>query len=190
MAQRPPGGPDSQWAAYRQERLRTGKPALYTVVGIGGTVADIGELERSYREAVVTVELARRIRAPEAIMEYSKLGFFRVLVDLPDQSRAVGMVREILGPVKAHDDQHDTDMLHSLRVYVEHDGQLKAASDRYHIHVNSLKYRLERIGKLLGSDVRSTEARFQYNMAFRMLDFLNAMGISPWEEPPTWSSPG
>ena len=173
-----------------QERLRTGKPALYTVVGIGGTVADIGELERSYREAVVTVELARRIRAPEAIMEYSKLGFFRVLVDLPDQSRAVGMVREILGPVKAHDDQHDTDMLHSLRVYVEHDGQLKAASDRYHIHVNSLKYRLERIGKLLGTDVRSAEARFQYNMAFRMLDFLNAMGISPWEEPPTWSSPG
>lgn len=173
-----------------QERLRAGKPALYTSIGIGSTVTDLGDLERSYREAVVAVELARRLRAPEAILEYPKLGFFRVLADLPDPSQAVGLVREILGPVKAYDDRHDTDMLQTLRVYVEHDGQLKAASDAYHIHVNSLKYRLDRIGRLLGTDARSSEARFQYNMAFRMLDFLTAMGISPWEEPRTGLTQG
>jgi sugar diacid utilization regulator len=165
-----------------QEHLRAGRPSLRATAGIGSRVSRLDDLAQSYREALACVQLARAMGTPEAVLDYGELGLFRLFMDLPDRTRPVELVRQELGALQAYDRRHASDLLATLRAYVEEDGNLKNASERSHIHVNSLKYRLERITQLLKTDVRVAERRFCLRLAFQMWDFLTALSIDPWAE--------
>lgn len=172
-----------------QERLQQDAPSLRCVVGIGDVVAAASELHRSYREAVACVEVARVMGADSAIVEYPQSVLLQLCMQLPDRLTALNLVRQSLGPLKAHDRRHESDLLETMRAYVEADGHLKHAAERLYMHVNGLKYRLGRIERVLGANVRNSETRFQYRIAFRVLDFLVAIGASPWDEPLTSTAP-
>ena len=66
---------------------------------------------------------------------------------------------DILGPLRAHDQQNDTELERTLRVFLGNDGQWSTTAAELFVHVNTLRNRVTRIGELTGRDVTRLEDR-------------------------------
>ena len=66
---------------------------------------------------------------------------------------------ELIEPLKAHDREHNSDLVRTLEVYFTTNGNASETADRLLLHRNSVPYRLERIGELIGLDLKDYRAR-------------------------------
>ncbi|MBB0246639.1 hypothetical protein FNQ90_21605, partial [Streptomyces alkaliphilus] len=74
----------------------------------------------------------------------------------------------LLDPLLAHDRRRRTELLPTLRAFLESDGSWSRCADRLHVHVNTLRYRIRRIGELTGRDPTRWEDRVDFFLALRM----------------------
>ena len=63
--------------------------------------------------------------------------------------------RRVLGVLIEHDKLHRTDLVGTLRAYLACDGSWSRCAARLHLHVNTLRYRVDRIEALTGRDLRT-----------------------------------
>ncbi|MER6983178.1 helix-turn-helix domain-containing protein, partial [Streptomyces carpinensis] len=76
-----------------------------------------------------------------------------------------------LAPLAAHDAAHGTELLGSLRAFLEHNGQWEAASVSLGVHRHTLRNRMDRAQSLLGVDLDSAHVRAELLLA-----------LSAWQE--------
>jgi DNA-binding PucR family transcriptional regulator len=90
----------------------------------------------------------------------------------------VEMVRDLLGPVAAHDRKRGGGgILETLRAYLAVGGNRSAVADQCHIHVSTVKYRMRKASELLDMPLSDARARFELTLAFDVLDVLAMLGI-------------
>jgi purine catabolism regulator len=77
-----------------------------------------------------------------------------------------------LGPLSAYDTEQGTELVASLRAFLEHNGQWEAASAALSVHRHTLRSRVERIQQVLGTDLGSAHVRAELLLA-----------LSVWQEP-------
>ncbi|MGW4791593.1 PucR family transcriptional regulator [Nonomuraea sp. NPDC004297] len=78
---------------------------------------------------------------------------------LPEDPAALGaLVEYVLGEVLAYDEAHRSDLVASVRTWLEHNRHMRDAATALHIHPNTLAYRLRRFGELSGRDLDSSAA--------------------------------
>ena len=66
---------------------------------------------------------------------------------------------ELIDPLEAHDREHNTDLVRTLKVYFATNANASETADRLFLHRNSVPYRLERIGELTGLDLKDYRVR-------------------------------
>ncbi|MFK0250156.1 PucR family transcriptional regulator [Amycolatopsis azurea] len=82
-----------------------------------------------------------------------EIGMHRLLLaGAPDDLRAA-LRRRVLGPLLSYDAEQGTDLVHTLRVFLECSGSPTRAARTLHVHVNTLRYRIGRASELLGTDL-------------------------------------
>lgn len=92
---------------------------------------------------------------------------------LPTDAGALeALVRRILGPVLEADRRKGSELVRSLRVWLEHDRRTEAAARQLMIHKHTLAYRLKRIEALTGRDLGRTGDLADLWLAVRALDVL------------------
>ncbi|MFJ3802478.1 PucR family transcriptional regulator [Streptomyces sp. NPDC090088] len=97
----------------------------------------------------------------------------RLLAALPETRKILIELAETqLAPLTAHDGEHGTDLLVSLRAFLEHNGQWEAASAVLGVHRHTLRSRMERVRSLLAADLDSAHTRAELLLA-----------LSAWQEP-------
>ena len=62
--------------------------------------------------------------------------------------------KELIEPLEAHDREHNSDLVHTLRIFFATNANASETADRLFLHRNSVPYRLERIGELTGLDLK------------------------------------
>ena len=67
--------------------------------------------------------------------------------------------KELIDPLKAHDREHNSDLVRTLKVYFVTNANASETADRLFLHRNSVPYRLERIGELTGLDLKDYRVR-------------------------------
>jgi purine catabolism regulator len=67
--------------------------------------------------------------------------------------------RKLIEPLKAHDRERNSNLVHTLEVFFAANANASEAADRLFLHRNSLLYRLERIQELTGLDLKDHRAR-------------------------------
>ena len=75
------------------------------------------------------------------------------------RSRDLGPFRSLIEPLRAYDREHGSDLVHTLRAFFAANANASEAADRLYLHRNSLPYRLSRIQKLTGLDLKDHRAR-------------------------------
>jgi DNA-binding PucR family transcriptional regulator len=77
---------------------------------------------------------------------------------------------ELVRPLVEHDRQRRSDLVRTLRVYFATGANASEAADRLFLHRNSLLYRLERIQRLTGLDLRDPSARLALQLGLLTLE--------------------
>lgn len=140
--------------------------------GIGGEkpLAQAAQsLEEAKTAALVSVKL--RDGAP---VRYDDLGADRLLVLLYKESRAElkAFVRQTLGPLLDHDVRYATQLMPTVEAFAGHAGRLRETAVEIYVHRNTLAYRLERAGEILGKDLKDADTLLNIALALRALRLM------------------
>lgn len=138
--------------------------------GVGDPVA-VADLRRAGAEAVAALALSRRRGAPA---EAADLIGLEALLDLQPPERLAPFAQRLAAPLAAHDREHGTSLLPTLRAFLDHDGAVGATARALFLHPNSLRYRLGRIAELTGRSPTSFADRVAL-----------AVGVVAWDRRPT-----
>jgi PucR family transcriptional regulator, purine catabolism regulatory protein len=109
--------------------------------------------------------LARALEAGRAVVSYGDDRTEKWLTSESADLRA--LASQVLGAVLAYDEAHSTDLVASVRVWLEHDRQTDRAARALHIHPNTLLYRIRRFEHLSGRSLASTESLAEVWLAMR-----------------------
>jgi PucR family transcriptional regulator, purine catabolism regulatory protein len=77
----------------------------------------------------------------------------------------------VLGPVLAYDEEHATELMRSLSVFLEQNRSWQRSAELLHVHKQTLVYRMHRVEDLTGRDLRNTADIVELWMALRALEF-------------------
>lgn len=92
-----------------------------------------------------------------------------MLLGVRSISELEGFSLEILGRLMDYDNEKKGELLHTLTVFVTEKGSHEEIAKRLYIHVNTLKYRLQKIQDLLGMSLDNPEERFNVQLAIKAL---------------------
>jgi len=158
----------------QQRCARAGMPVC------GGLSSARHDLGTAIREAEGALALARRSTRAGALVSYRDLGPLRFLIDAPDVTAMVTVVNEALGPLAQYDDEHKSELLWTLKAFLDCGGHHPSTCETCHVHVSTLKYRLSRVATILGKQLNQPEVRFELRLAFEVLGVLEIIGAAPF----------
>ncbi len=144
------------------------------LVGIGTTIDNIKDLSRSFREAQVSLEVGKVFDTEKTIVSYENLGIARLIYQLPTTLCEM-FLREIFkrGSIESLD--HET--LFTIQKFFENNLNVSETSRKLFVHRNTLVYRLEKIKKLTGLDLREFDDAIVFKVALMVKKYLDANPI-------------
>ncbi|WP_211238398.1 PucR family transcriptional regulator [Actinomadura rifamycini] len=165
-----PAAPDADVAGGVQAALRALAPGL-AGSGIAVGVSDVVPAAE-LRGAVEEARCARRIAAgrtdPVRIVRHDELAtHVLLLASVPDDVRQMFEMR-LLAPLRSYDDAHKADLIRTLETFLQCSGSWTKCAERLHLHVNSVRYRIQRIEDLTGRDLSRLEDRVDFFLALRL----------------------
>ncbi|MFF3332757.1 helix-turn-helix domain-containing protein [Streptomyces sp. NPDC002888] len=149
---------------------------LLLTAGIGPVARGVTDYPDAVREALFARQVAVYSSTDRTIATSADLGMYRMFAHIGGIEALRGAVVETLGPLLDADRQGNSDLTHTLRVYLEKDRRLAETARALHVHVNTLRYRVERISSLLSADLDDPEVRFFTTLALRLVPVL---GVGP-----------
>ncbi len=140
-------------------------------IGIGSTVMSIPELAASYKEAQVSLEVGKVFDTEKKIISYDYLGIARLIYQLP--KRLCGMfLQEVFK--RGTIDSLDQETLFTIQKFFENNLNVSETSRKLFVHRNTLVYRLEKIKKLTGLDLREFDDAIVFKVALMVKKYLDA----------------
>ncbi|GAB3884928.1 PucR family transcriptional regulator [Kibdelosporangium lantanae] len=145
------GTPDPvETVAEVKETLRLLSPVIS--VGISHCTDPSG-LRTTVQEARHARKLAELSAGRTSVVVGSEVAsHLLLLAAVPDELRRTFRAR-VLGPLTEYDTVHKSELVRTLRVFLEHSGSWAQTSAALHVHVNTLRYRIGRIAELTGRDL-------------------------------------
>jgi purine catabolism regulator len=142
-------------------------------LGMSRLANDPGELRRAYEQARTAVRIGRRLHGPGARVSFDKLGAYRLLALIPDSTELQGYVADVLGELAA-DTPEAADLRHTLNVLLDTNGNVAETARRLHFHYNTLRYRIEKLERLVGSFTSNAGLRLDLSLALRVREMRGA----------------
>lgn len=143
-------------------------------VGAGRMAETALDLADSYREARQALIVGSMMHGDkEFIIGYGELGVKRLLYLMIDHPELERFCEEIIEPLEAYDEEWETELVQSLRVYLAEGANLNSAARALFIHRHTLRYRLEQIAEILKVDIDSQEVLLNLQIAFQIRDMMS-----------------
>jgi len=149
---------------------------FYTKVAIGiGTVVDnIKDLARSYKEAQVALEVGKVFDTEKNIISYENLGIGRLIYQLPTTLCEM-FLQEVFKNGSL--DSLDRETLMTIQCFFENNLNVSETSRKLFVHRNTLVYRLEKIRKLTGLDLREFDHAITFKVALMVKRYLTTKPV-------------
>ncbi len=141
-------------------------------ISFGTTVAEIKDVSRSYKEAKMALDVGRIFFEQKNVIAYSELGIGRLIYQLPIPLCKM-FIREIFGD-KSPDD-FDEEMLVTIHKFFENSLNVSETSRQLFIHRNTLVYRLDKLQKITGLDLRVIEDAITFRIALMVVKYMKYM---------------
>ncbi len=143
----------------------------HCVVGIGTTVVGIKDLARSFKDAQVALEVGKVFDTEKSIISYENLGIARLIYQLPTTLCEM-FLREVFK--KGSIENLDQETLFTIQKFFENNLNVSETSRKLFVHRNTLVYRLEKIKKLTGLDLREFDHAIVFKVALMVKKYLTA----------------
>ena len=141
------------------------------VVGIGTAVTGVKDLARSFKEAQVALEVGKVFDTEKSIVSYDNLGIARLIYQLPTTLCEM-FLKEVFK--KGSIESLDQETLFTIQRFFENNLNVSETSRKLFVHRNTLVYRLEKIKKLTGLDLREFDHAIVFKVALMVKRYLTA----------------
>ena len=141
-------------------------------IAYGTIVNEIKEVSRSYKEARMALDVGKIFFDERDIIAYSSLGIGRLIYQLPIPLCKM-FIREIFDG-KSPDD-FDEETLTTINKFFENSLNVSETSRQLYIHRNTLVYRLDKLQKATGLDLRVFEDAITFKMALMVVKYMKYM---------------
>ena len=141
-------------------------------IAYGTIVGDIREVSRSYKEARMALDVGKIFFKEKNIVAYSTLGIGRLIYQLPIQLCKM-FIKEIFDS-KSPDD-FDEETLTTIYKFFENNLNVSETSRQLYIHRNTLVYRLDKLQKSTGLDLRVFEDAITFKIALIVVEYIKYM---------------
>ena len=146
----------------------------HVLVGIGTTVEGIKDLARSFREAQVSLEVGKVFDTEKSIVSYDNLGIARLIYQLPTTLCDM-FLKEVFK--RGSIDNLDQETLFTIQKFFENNLNVSETSRKLFVHRNTLVYRLEKIKKLTGLDLREFDDAIVFKVALMVKKYLDSSPV-------------
>ena len=144
---------------------------IKTVIGIGTVAEHLRELSDAYKEAQTAIEVGKVFDTEKSIMHYENLGIGRLIYQLPTTLCDI-FLSEVFK--KNSIDSLDQETLFTINKFFENNLNVSETSRKLFVHRNTLVYRLEKIKKLTGLDLRQFDHAIVFKVALMVRKYLSS----------------
>lgn len=141
-------------------------------VSFGTVVGEIKEVSRSYKEAKMALDVGKIFYSDKNVIAYSRLGIGRLIYQLPIPLCKM-FIREIFDGKSP--DEFDDETLATINKFFENSLNVSETSRQLYIHRNTLVYRLDKLQKSTGLDLRIFEDAITFKIALMVVKYMNYM---------------
>ena len=141
-------------------------------VAYGNVVNEIKEVSRSYKEAKMALDVGKIFFSHRDVIAYSELGIGRLIYQLPIPLCKM-FIKEIFGN-KSPDD-FDEETITTIYKFFENSLNVSETSRQLFIHRNTLVYRLDKLQKSTGLDLRVFEDAITFKIALMVVKYMKYM---------------
>ena len=139
------------------------------IIGIGTCVTGIKELAHSFKEAQVALEVGKVFDTEKTIISYENLGIARLIYQLPTTLCDM-FLKEVFK--RGSIESLDQETLFTIQKFFENNLNVSETSRKLFVHRNTLVYRLEKIKKLTGLDLREFDDAIVFKVALMVNKYL------------------
>ncbi len=140
-------------------------------VGIGSMCAELDDLSLCFKEAQVALDIGNVFEAEKSIISYENLGIARLIYQLPTTLCEL-FLHEVLK--KGSIDSLDDETIITIQKFFENDLNVSETSRQLFVHRNTLVYRLDKIYKITGLDLRKFDQAIVFKVAMMVNQYLKS----------------
>ena len=141
-------------------------------IAFGTIVGEIKDVSRSYKEAKMALEVGKIFYADKIIVPYNNLGIGRLIYQLPIPLCQMFM-KEVFG--EQLPDTFDEETLTTINKFFENNLNVSETSRQLYVHRNTLVYRLEKLQKSTGLDIRVFDDALTFKIAMMVVSYMKYM---------------
>ena len=141
-------------------------------VAYGTIVNEIKDVSRSYKEAKMALDVGKIFYSDQHVIAYSSLGIGRLIYQLP-MPLCKMFIKEIFGN-KSPDD-FDEETIATINKFFENSLNVSETSRQLYIHRNTLVYRLDKLEKSTGLDLRVFDDAITFKIALMVVKYMKYM---------------
>ena len=142
---------------------------IKVVIGIGTIAQSLRDLANCYKEAQTAIDVGRVFDANQSIINYENLGIGRLIYQLPTTLCEM-FIAEVFK--KNSFDNLDNETLFTITKFFENNLNVSETARKLFVHRNTLVYRLDKIKKTTGLDLRSFENAITFKVALMVKRYL------------------
>lgn len=141
-------------------------------VAMGSVVSDLKDISRSYKEAKIALEVGKIFYEEKNTINYNRLGIGRLIYQLPI-SLCKMYIEEIFKDIRIED--FDEETLNTVNKFFENSLNISETSRQLYIHRNTLVYRLDKLQKNTGLDIRVFDDAITFKIALMVAKYMHYM---------------
>ena len=144
---------------------------IHAISGIGSTVETLKDIAKSFKEAQIALEVGKVFDTEKTIISYDNLGIARLIYQLPT-TLCESFLREVFK--RGSIESLDQETLFTIQKFFENNLNVSETSRKLFVHRNTLVYRLEKIKKITGLDLREFDHAIVFKIALMVKKYLKA----------------
>jgi carbohydrate diacid regulator len=135
----------------------------------GTIVPDLKDLSKSFKEAHMAMDVGRIFYPGRSILSYNELGIGRLIYQLPVNLCQM-FLREIFGDYDPSSIDQET--LATIKTFFDNNLNVSETARQLFIHRNTLVYRMEKLEKATGLDIRTFEDAMTFRIALMVSEYM------------------
>lgn len=137
--------------------------------GASREVTSPAGLPEAYEQAREALRVGRRLYGTGSVASFDELGVYRLLSLVEDGAELRAFVREMLGPLADPDEPEAADLRRTLQVLLDTNLNVAETARIMHFHYNTLRYRIGKLERMLGSFTSDPHLRLNLALALQVV---------------------
>ncbi len=143
-------------------------------VGYGTIVQELKDVSKSYKEAMMALDVGKIFYVEKKVNSYGRLGIGRLIYQLPANLCRI-FIEEIFGNNDPGD--FDDEIVTTVNKFFENNLNVSETSRQLFVHRNTLVYRVEKLQKTTGLDVRTFDDALTFKIAMMVYNYMKYLDL-------------